>query len=273
MAGMRERSRPQARTTLRPIAWADGRVVPAAEATVPLLDDGFLRGDAVFDTVLVRRGRTHAVDAHLARLRRSAEAVGIRVPVLRRVVTDLLAAWGGRDGALKLVVTRGGTVRGLLQAVSWPESIALHPVEMPWQSALSGVKTLSYAANTWASRQARLQHADDAVVVCDGTVHEVPTAAVAWIRDGTIHSPDWRALPILDSITLAALSAVVDVELGAYPLEHLLTADEVFVVSATRPVLPVHAVDDAEFPAPGPLTAETREAFAAHIDATLDPAP
>ena len=261
----------------RPIAWVDGRVLPASEATVPLTDTGFLRGDAVFEAVLVRRGRTHALEAHLARMRRSAKVLELRLPVLRHVVADLLAAWGERDGALRLIVTRGGAIRGLIEAPTWPDTIALAVIETPWRTPLSGVKTLSYAANEWLIRQARAREADDALIVDDGTVHELPTGSVCTIVDGTVSSPDPARLPILDSVTVRALSEVVEVERDIPSLEAVLAADELFVVSATRPVLPVHAVvlDDREvaFAAPGPVTVRVREAFHAHIDATLDPAP
>lgn len=256
-----------------PIAWVDGRVLPATEATVPLMDEGFQRGDAVFETVMVRRGRTHALESHLERMRGSARLLGMRLPALHQTVTDLLAAWGERDGALKLIVTRSGTVRGLVVQPAWPRSIALAPVEMPWRTPLSGAKTISYALNQWASRQAQQRHADDAVVVTDGVVHEVPTAAVVWVDGQGVRSPDPAALPILDSVTLRQLAAVADIDLGVHKISDLLAADEVFVVSATRPVLPVHAVGDAEYPAPGPRTAELRDAFHAHIEATLDPPP
>lgn len=255
------------------IAWVDGRVLPASEATVPLMDDGFQRGDAVFETVMVRRGRTHALESHLERMRGSARMLGLRLPSLRQAVTDLLVAWGERDGAVKLIVTRSGTVRGLVVQPSWPASIALMPVDTPWRTPLSSAKTVSYAINQWATRQAQEQHADDAVIVSEGVVHEVPTAAIAWVAGGVVRSPDPAALPILDSVTLRQLSAVTDIDLGVYKLDDLLDADEVFVVSATRPVLAVNAVGDTEYPAPGPRTSELRDRFDQHIEATLDPAP
>lgn len=258
-------------TVPRPIAWMEGRVVPASEATVPLLDDGFLRGDAVFDAVLVRRGRTHALEAHLARLRRSGREMGIRVPAVEQVVTDLLAAWGQRDGVVKIIVTRAGTLRGLIQPADWPDAVALSPVEVPWRSALSGVKTVSYAVNAWASRQAGRAHADDAVIISEGVVQEVPTAAIAWVVAGDVRSPDPDRLPILRSVTLQKLAAVVDISFGVYPLSDLLEADEVFIASASRPVLAVHAVDDRSLPAPGPVTRRIRKAFDRHVEATLDP--
>ncbi len=257
----------------RPIAWVDGRVLPASEATVPLLDDGFLRGDAVFDAVLVRHGRTHALDAHLARLRRSAKAMGIRLPVLRRAIVDLLAAWGDQDGSIKLIVTRSGLVRGIASAPAWPDTVSLVTVEMPWRSAIAGVKTVSYAANEWAGRRAVEQHADDALIVDDGVLMELPHGAVCLVQDGRVRSPDPARHPILDSVTVAELARVTEVELATLTLDDLDRAEEVFVVSATRPVLPVHAVGEREYPAPGPVTTELRERFAAHIEATLDPLP
>ncbi len=256
-----------------PIAWMDGRVLPAADATVPLTDDGFLRGDAVFETILVRGGRTHALKEHLARMRASAKTVGIALPVLKQVVTDLLVAWGERDGAIKLIVTRSRTVRGLAFRPTWPESISLAPVEVPWASALSGVKTISYAVNQHATRLAREAHADDAIVVSGGVVHELPTAAIAWVSGGQVHSPDPGVVPILDSVTRRQLGLVVPVKLGRYTLDDLLAADEAFVLSATRPVLPVHAIGDRELDTPGTRTAELRQALSDHIDATLDGLP
>ena len=259
------------------IAWADGRVLPAAEATVPLTDDGVLRGDAVFEAMLVRGGRTHALEAHLARMERSAAALDLPLPDVRDVVTDLLLAWGERDGALKVLVMRGGTVRGLLTTVGWPDSLALAVLDVPWRTAISGVKTLSYAANQWAIRQAQARDADDALIVDGERLLELPTGAVCLVRDGRILTPDHERLPILDSVTVRELDRAVGLERGLPDLDDLRAAEEVFVVSATRPTLPVHVVllddDVLELPAPGPVTARVREAFEAHIAATLDPLP
>lgn len=267
---MTDRRPSPSRPSPRAIAWADGRVLPASEATVPLTDDGFLRGDAVFDAMLVRHGRTHAREAHLARLRASAKAMGIRVPVLTAAVRDLLAAWGEHDGALKVIVTRGGAVRSLLTPTSWPETISLETVDMPWRSALTGVKTLSYAANQWALRQARDAHADDALIVQGEQLCELPSGALLLVHDGVVSTPDPATAPILDSITVREVAKVVEVHRRDLTVADLASADEAFVVSATRPILPVHAIGDHELPAPGPVTRELRTAFDAHIEATLD---
>lgn len=264
-------------TSPTPLAWMDGTVVPQAEATMPLTDDGVLRGDAVFEAMLVRAGRTHARDRHLARLQRSAAALDLDLDevAVRRCLADLLAAYGPNDGAVRVIVTRGGVVRGLVGPVTWPPSLALVVVEMPWRTVLSGIKTLSYAANQWAVRQARSRGGDDALIVDDGRVHELPSGAVVLVRDGRCMTPDPDRLPILDSVTARVLAEVVDVAPVVPTVADLRTADEVLVVSATRPGLPVHRLLLADgqvraLPAPGPVTAEVRDRLRRHLDATLD---
>lgn len=273
-------SEPDPRTAPAPLAWAEGLILPAALATVPLTDEGFLRGDAVFEAVLVRAGRTHALEPHLARLQRSAAAVQLPVDDarVREVIDQLRAAWGPHDGSIKVIVTRGGALRGLIGPVQWPSSISLGVVEMPWRTALSGVKTLSYAANQWALRQARALGADDAIIVDDGIVHELPSGAVVLIEGGTCSTPDPDRLPILASVSVAALREIVEVRPAQPSLDDLLTADEVTVLSATRPCLPVHALLLADgrridLAAPGPVSDRLRRALDDHIARTLDPAP
>jgi branched-chain amino acid aminotransferase len=262
------------------LAWADGRVLPAAEATVPLADDGFLRGDAVFESMLVRGGRTHALELHLARMHRSAATLELTLDEagLRRAIGDLLAAWGRHDGAVRVITTRGGVVRGIIGPAQWPPSIALAVVDAPWRTAISGVKTLSYAANQWAIRQARALGADDALIVDDRVVHELPTGALVLVHDEVCSTPDPSRLPILASVSVAILQQLVEVTPTIPGLDRLLAADELVVLSATRPCLPVHALHLpdgrlVELPAPGPVTTRLRATLEAHIASTLDLTP
>src|SRR5437763_8417257 len=94
------------------LASLDGEIMPAADAMIPVTDDGLIRGDGAFEVIRVYDGIPYAFDAHLARMQRSAE--NLRLPVdLESVRADsfrLLARAGtGPDHrCLRIMITRGG---------------------------------------------------------------------------------------------------------------------------------------------------------------------
>src|SRR3954463_9209160 len=91
----------------------DGRGAPAEELTIPVTDEGLLRGDGVFEVIRVYDGTAFALTDHLDRLERSG--ANLRLPVVFRAeleaeIPELLEARGGAafDGVLRIVITRGG---------------------------------------------------------------------------------------------------------------------------------------------------------------------
>src|ERR671915_346875 len=96
------------------LASLDGRIAPADETTIPVTDEGFLRGDGVFEVIRVYDGVAFALDDHLTRLQRSTKnlRLGWSAPTeeLESDVAHLLEARGGSDfdGCLRIVLTRGG---------------------------------------------------------------------------------------------------------------------------------------------------------------------
>ncbi len=126
----------------------------------------------------------------------------------------------------------------------------LRLVSVLWATgALAGAKSTSYAENMAAQDAAVAAGADDALLVAsDGTVLEAPTANVWWREGGTLVTPSLD-LPILAGVTRALLleSAAREVVEGAFPLARLLAADEVFLCSSIREVMPVASVDGKAF--------------------------
>ncbi|HEY2763101.1 MAG TPA: aminodeoxychorismate lyase [Pseudonocardiaceae bacterium] len=257
----------------------DGLVGP--DAPLLRIDDlGVLRGDGVFETVLVVDGVAVEFEAHLARLARSAAMLELPAPdpaswrVCAQTVVD---AWdGGREMTLRLVLTRGPESGGpptgyAMGAPLSPTLLAQRrqgvavvtltrgtvpdlAAQAPW--LLLGAKTLSYATNMAALRHAERLGAQDVVFTAsDGTVLEGPTSTVVVARGGTLCTPP-EELGILPGTTQAALFR--GAEAAGWPtrvqrltVPDLLAADGVWLCSSVRLVTPVHTLDGRSLPDTG----------------------
>jgi branched-chain amino acid aminotransferase len=256
-------------------ACLDGAVMPAGEARVPATDEGVLRGDGVFEVIRVYDGRPFALEDHLARLERSAAnlRLAIDVEAVRRDVSALLAAKPGHDGVLRLVLTRGGRRLALTEPLpDRPPLARLATVTYAPTRILDGVKSLSYAANMLATRVAVDRGFDDALLVTPhGRVLEAPTSSFFWVRDGELLTPPLDD-HILASITRARVIELTGAREAVCPLDELDAAQEAFVASTVREVMPVGAIDDRELPTLGPRTRDAARLLRERIDAELQAA-
>ena len=278
--------------------WIDGKLVDAERATVSAFDHGITVGDGIFETMKVvtddagdRQG--FALRRHLDRLRRSAQGLGLPVAMtdaeLRAAVHEVLDANPATAGRVRITITGGigplGSDRGeapptILVATSaakpWPPSAAVAIVG--WRrnehSPVAGIKTTSYAENVVALDHAHQRGASEAIfantagLLCEGTGSNVFVGIA-----GRLITPPLRSgclAGVTRELLLDATSlGIVEEDL---PIDALRDADEAFITSSTRDVMPVHAVDDHALPrCPGPLTAAAAHAFAALEAASVDP--
>jgi branched-chain amino acid aminotransferase len=254
-------------------ACLDGELMPSAQARIPVTDEGLLRGDGVFEVVRLYAGRPFGLGEHLDRLERSAANLMLELDraAVEADVRSLLAAGGPVDGLLRVLVTRGGHRIALLEPLpALPESIALGRVSYAPTLVLDGIKSLSYAANMLASRRARERGFDEALLVSpEGRVLECPTASFFWVRARELLTPPLED-HVLESITRRLIMSVTGASERATTLDELAGAEEAFIASSVREVLPVHRVEGLELAAPGPVTTETAEAVRAAIGAALE---
>jgi branched-chain amino acid aminotransferase len=257
-----------------------------SEGGLSVFDGAVLRGDGCFEAIRSYRGRPFAVSEHYARLTRSASA--LRIPVPDR---DHLGEWvstcaaAGGDCMVRVVLSRGGSVPGAAAPsrclVLWHplpprEALDLLPVAAPWHPGgeeweLSGVKTISYAANEAASRRAREGGAADALLYSRaGHLLEGPTFSVAWVVDGVLETPSLD-LGILESITRGMVldycaGESIPVREGRFPLSRLEQATEVLAMSTVKEVTTVQGVGERRF-APGPVTALLAAGYRKRVEA------
>lgn len=255
------------------LAILDGALIEASQAQIPVTDDGLLRGDGVFEVIHLYDGRPFALEEHLRRMRNSADALRLPLDVdaVRADVETLLEASEPADGALRLLATRGGRRIGIVEPLKpLPDTIALATITYSPTRVLDGVKSLSYGANMLATRLAREQGADEALLVTPhGRVLEGPTTSFFYVLDGRLFTPPLEDR-ILDSITRGVLLAVTEAQERVTTRDDLAALSEAFLASSVREVHPVHAIDGAPVEAaPGPVSADAAVRVREHIHAAL----
>jgi branched-chain amino acid aminotransferase len=249
------------------LASVDGTIAPTGEATIGLKDDGLYRGDGAFEVIRLYGGKPFALVDHLDRLVRSGGTIQLEFDrgALEDEIDALLRQAGPVEGQLRLIVTRGGRRIAATEPIPpHPETVGLATVTYCPTVILNGVKSLSYAANMQATRIAKDQGADEAVLIRpDGTVLEPPTSSVFWVSpEGELRTPA-LADGVLESITRDRMIKALQVEEGSWHVDDLRAAGEAFLASTTREIQAVSSVDGTVFPAaPGPRTREAQEAFA-----------
>jgi branched-chain amino acid aminotransferase len=251
------------------LASLDGAIAPVEQTQIPVTDEGLLRGDGGFEVTRIYGGRPFALDDHFARLERTCAGIRLEVDhaALRREVDALVERAGEVDALLRLVVTRGGRRLAMIEPLpARPDSIRMATVTYAPTRVLNGLKTLSYGANMLAGRLAKELGADEALLVTPhGRILEAPTATFFWVRDGRLLTPPLED-GILASITRDRVLAECEVEEAPATLDDVRAAQEAFIASSVREVMPVTAVDDIELrEAPGPVTRAAHEALTARI--------
>jgi 4-amino-4-deoxychorismate lyase len=242
---------------------------------VPGDDRGLQYGDGLFETVLVRRGQPRFLEAHLARLGRGCEQLGITfasLPALRAEISAV-AAQAPPLAILKIIVTRGSAVRRgyapdgaetarrivSLFGTAPLEPSALQGVDLMVSSiglasnpALAGIKHLSRLENVLASREARAAGVFDALLR-EGAGHVISGAMsnLFVVRQRQLWTPSIReagVAGVMRGVVLRESAALAfEATERELTLADVLAADEVFVTNARIGVVPVRRVGEHRF--------------------------
>jgi branched-chain amino acid aminotransferase len=255
------------------LASVDGAIGPAAEAQIPVTDEGLLRGYGGFEVCRLYAGRPFAMDEHYARLGRTCAGLRLEpdLDALRSEVEALLREVGPVEALLRLVVTRGGRRIAIVEPLPHRAALArVGTVTYAPTRVLDGLKTLSYAANMLSTVLAQERGFDEALLVTPhGRVLEGPTWSFFWVAGGALFTPPLEDR-ILASITRARVVEQSGATEAVCTLDDLRAAEEAFIASTVREVTPIAAIDDVELPAaPGPVTLDARDRLMRQIEREL----
>ncbi len=257
--------------------YANGTICPAHEASVSILDHGFLYGIGLFETLRVYDGKLFLWDDHFARLSSGLLALQIKLVWSKEELADAIRqtveANGLRDAYVRLSVTAGpegvGLVAGgyerpslfvfakLIAALEVPpKPKRLQTLALPRQTAEGHqrFKSHNYLNNALARQELGARTDTEGLFLThDGFLAEGIVSNLFWVRDGHLFTPSLDT-GILDGVTrrhvlrLAEQLAIPTAE-GRYRLEDLLAADEVFTTNSVQEIVPVLEVDGTFVPA------------------------
>jgi branched-chain amino acid aminotransferase len=271
------------------------------DAKVSVFDHGFLYGDSVYEVFRTYGGHPFEVGPHLARLAGSARGIALELPwsaaelagEVERLVRD--AACPG-ETYIRLIVTRGVGEIDLNPAACARPSLILIAKDLPppapdlYERGISlaivtrvrnepgtvdpAIKTGNYLNSVLAHHEAKRRGASEAVMLnARGDVTECPTSNIFLVRDGILRTPSLES-GILSGITRSDVLRLarenrIPVRDETVPAKALRDADEVFITSTTRGIMPVATLDNAPLrrSAPGEVTRRLMDLFRAEVDA------
>jgi branched-chain amino acid aminotransferase len=276
------------------VVYLNGRFVEKEEATVSVYDHGFLYGDGVFEGIRAYKGRIFKLEAHVARLYRSAHTLGIAIPLgpeeMTQAIVETVRRSGFRDAYIRPVVSRGAGDLGIdprkcprPNVIIIVDSIRLYPEEAyrkglrlvtasTRQRAVDAlnprVKTCNYLNQILARMEATLAGADEGLMLTpQGYVAECTADNIFAVAAGRVLTPPAH-IGILEGITR---QTVLDLcgPLGIPAAEHMLTlhdmytADECFLTGTGAELGPVVEIDGRRIGTgqPGPVTQRILTAF------------
>ncbi len=252
------------------ICYLNGEYLPLDHASVPVLDRGFIFGDGIYEVIPVYAGKPFRLFHHLERLNNSLQAIRLNNPLTddewEVIIQQVINRNGDGDQSVYLQITRGVAKRdhgfpGDVQPTIFIMSNPFKPVEpellqkgvaaitlddIRWQYC--HIKSIALLPNVLLRQQALEAGAAEAILLRNNEVTEGAASNVFIVLDGKILTPpkDECLLPGItrDLVVELAQSNRLDWEERAVSRNELLRAEEIWVTSSTREILPVTRLNE-----------------------------
>ncbi|MDU0342784.1 D-amino-acid transaminase [Bosea rubneri] len=272
--------------------YVNGAYLPEEDATISIFDRGFIFGDGIYEVSAVLGGKLVDCDAHLIRLERSCNEIGLKLAWSRAeliaIHEELIARNNLDEGSIYLQVSRGAADRDFAFPKDIKPSLVLFTQARKFADtplAKTGIKVVSTPDLRWARRDiksvnllgpvlakqfAAENDAQEAWLIEDGVVTE-GASSTAWIVKGKTLISRPLSNKVLPGITRKAVLAFLaesgfTFEEREFTLAEAIDAEEAFITSATSLVMPVTTIDGHSIHngAPGPATLRLREIYLEH---------
>ena len=257
-------------------AYIDGDYVPLSEARMPILDLGFLHGDATYDVAHVWKGRFFRLDAHFDRFYRNVERMHLAMPFDRDELGTILAECvhqsGLEDAFVEVICTRGMPAKPSRDPREAINQVYAFAMPFTWvadeQQREKGLRLRVAQSVTRISPNAvdptvknyhwldmimglyeAYEHDAENVVLCDeaGNVTEGPGFNLFALIDGRMKTPASGVLEGITRKTAIDLCELIQlpIDVTTLPADQVRAAQEVFITSTAGGIMPVTVIDDS----------------------------
>ena len=251
---------------MKQYCYLDGKIKPLDEAKISVSDIGLLRGYGVYDGLAVMGGKVFRLADHWRRFTRGAEALNIKIPItevaLEKKIINLTEKSGLKDRAnIRLILTGGETLEGIeydfnkptffITAGQWkslPNEYYEKGIKLmtyDYQREMPEIKTINYITAVRLQTLKKKEEATEILYVHKGMVLEGATSNIILVKDNTLITP---VANVLEGVTRKVVEELIS---GDYKVEkrdikeaELKSADEAFITSSFRDIVPVTKIDN-----------------------------
>ncbi len=252
------------------MVFLNGEFIKKNQAHISVMDRGFLFGDGVYEVIPIYNGKIFRLDEHLLRLQTSLDSIKIKNPYSPKkwsiILNKLLKFYNNQEQTIYLQISRGisnkrqHSFSNLTPTVYIESNILLTKTKETLRTGFSAItqpdirwsrcdiKSTSLLANVMYSQQAKEKNVEEIILYQDTQVTEGATSNVFMIKNNTLytHPTNVRILSGItrDLVLESAKAYHISIQETSFSIDELNTADELWISSSTREIMPITKVDN-----------------------------
>lgn len=277
---------------MEPICFLNGALIPLKEAEIGVLDLSIIRGFGIYEGITAIDGKLFRFEDHWERFVNSAQTLGLTIPHTKKEIRDAMLALTahnapGARASLRMVLTGGESKNGL-EHIPGNETLIItagivtplpatlyehggHLIQHDHQRFVPEIKTINYITAVTLQKKRVDAGAIEILYTNDNRVLECATSNIFMVKNGVVCTPSNDILPgITRKVTLEIAHVHYPVEERPISIEEFFNADEAFLTSSFKDIVPIVSVDTHTIGsgAPGPITKNLIKRFAEYTHTT-----
>ncbi len=273
---------------MKPYGYINGKIIPGNKMFVSSYDIGILRGYGIYEGITTHNNKPFYLKAHLKRFRDSAKKLGIKIPLsdteISEIINQLIRKNKFKRTNLRMILTGGETLNGIefeqnkptfyILAEEWkpvpPETYTRGAkiITENHKRFIPEIKTTNYINAVRLQEKRKKSKAIEILLISDGEVLECSTSNIFMFKNKKLITAQKEVLPgITKKAVLDVAKRNFKIEERKINLEEILKADEIFITSSYKDIVPIVKIDK-EIIGSGKVGENTKKVMSLFYDLT-----